>query len=259
MKKIIRLMKYEFLNIIRSRWVFFYTLFLFLLSATFLYVSGTPSKALVTISSVITVLVPLTCILFTSFYWYNSDRLTELLLTQPLGRAEVLISRFIAMSLSLGIGFVVGVLLPFLFRGEWGLGIWTLAVFGGFLAVVFCSLGILIGVFVSDKMRGVGLAFGVWFYFVLVHDLLVLLVLMAAKDYPMDIWGSLLAAINPIGLTRVILLVQQEASMLLGHSGALIREILSTAKGILYALIIAGVWVSLPLYLSVRAFLRRDL
>lgn len=259
MRLVARIMKYEFLNIIRSRWVFFYTIFLFLLSASFLFISGSPSKALVTISTVITVLVPLTCILFTNFYWYNSDRLTELLLTQPVGRATVLIARFIAMSLSLGLGFVIGVILPFVFRGEWGLQLLTVSFFGGFLAVVFCALGILVGVMVSDKMRGVGLAFAIWFYFILAHDSLVLILLLATKDYPMDVPASVLAALNPIGLTRVILLVQQDASMLLGHSGAMVREILMGLPGVIIAILIGTFWLLVPVAVALRSFLKRDL
>lgn len=259
MKNVIKLLKYEFLNIIRSRWVFFYTLFLLLLSSVFLYLAGTPSKALVTISSVITILVPLTCILFTSFYWYNSDRLTELLLTQPLGRGTVIISRFLGMSLSLGFGFLIGVVVPFLLRGEWGIQLFWVTVFGGLLAVVFCGLGILIGVLVTDKMRGVGLAFAAWFYFILVHDLIVLVLLIIAKDYPMDLTASIVASLNPIGLTRVVLLVLQDASMLLGHSGALVRDLLLGVKGVICASVIVIVWLTVPMVSAYRSFLKKDL
>lgn len=259
MTMILKLLKYEFLNIIRSRWVFFYTLFLFLLSSVFLYLAGSSAKALVTISSVMTVLVPLTCILFTSFYWYNSDRLTELLLTQPLSRGVIVLSRFLAMSLSLGLGFLIGVVIPFIFRGEISLNLLWVSFFGGFLAITFCALGLMIGVFVADKMRGVGLAFAIWFYFILAHDLVVMVILILAKEYPMDFVATLLAAVNPIGLTRVILLVIQDASMLLGHSGALVREILIGVKGVMMASVIIGFWLFVPIYFAYRTFLKRDL
>lgn len=259
MRNISKLIKYEFLNIIRSRWVFFYTLFLFLMSGVFLYIAGTPSKALVTVSSVITALIPLTCILFTSFYWYNSDRLTELLLTQPIGRGVVIISRFLAMSLSLGFGFFIGVGIPFIIRGAWGIQLFWVAFFGGFLAVVFSALGILIGVMVPDKMRGVGLAFAVWFYFILAHDLVVMLILVATKEYPMDFVAAMLAAVNPIGLTRVILLILQDASMLLGHAGAVVNEALTGIKGQLAAGAIVLFWLVVPILCAYRSFSKRDL
>lgn len=255
----VKLLKYEFLNIIRSRWVFFYSAFLFLLSLVFLYVSGSPRKAIVTISSVITVLVPLTSILYTTFYWYNSDRMTELLLTQPIERKTVLFARFWAMSLSLGAGFAAGVAIPFLLRGAWGLDLLWITIFGGFLAIVFCGIGLLIAIRVNDKMRGVGLAFAIWFYFVLVHDMIILTVLILAKDYPLDFLASLLTSLNPIGLTRVVLLVQQDASMLLGHSGALVRESLLGNSGVLVAGGIFISWLVIPMILAYRNFAKRDL
>lgn len=259
MNIILKLLKFEFLNIIRSRWVFFYTVFLLFLSEVFLYLAGSPDKALITLSSVIIVLVPLTCILFTSFYWYNSDRLTELLVTQPVHRGAVLVSRYLAMSLSLGLGFFIGVVVPFAIRGEWSSSLWWTTIFGGFLAVVFSGLGLLIGVYIPDRMRGVGLAFGLWFYLVLIHDMVVLTILILAKEYPMDFVATALVAVNPIGLTRVILLVLQDASMLLGHSGALIREILLGKAGFIYAIFILIFWILTPISLAYRAFLKRDL
>lgn len=259
MNTTVKLLKYEFLNIIRSRWVFFYSAFLFLLSMVFLYVSGSPSKALVTISSVITVLVPLTSILYTTFYWYNSDRMTELLLSQPIQRKTVLFARFWAMSLSLGAGFAAGVALPFLLRGAWGLDLLWITIFGGFLAIVFCGIGMFIAIQVNDKMRGVGLAFALWFYFVLVHDMIILTVLILAKDYPLDFLASILTALNPIGLTRVVLLVQQDASMLLGHSGALVRETLLGLTGQIAAVGIFVCWLGAPITFAYRNFVKRDL
>lgn len=259
MSTIAKLLKYEFINITRSRWVFFYTVFLLFLSSVFLYLAGSANKALLTVSSVVTVLVPLTSVLFTTFYWYNSDRLTELLVTQPLHRGTVVIARFIAMSLSLGLGFAVGVVMPFVLSGYIGVHLFWVAVFGGFLAVVFCGLGFLIGVFVPDRMRGVGLAFGIWFYFVLIHDMAVLTILILAKDYPMDTVAALLAGANPIGLTRVILLVLQDASMLLGHSGAMVREVMLGGVGAAVALGIMLTWLILPALIGYRGFLKRDL
>ncbi|MGZ3779622.1 MAG: ABC transporter permease subunit [Pseudobdellovibrionaceae bacterium] len=253
-----KLSKYEFLNIIRSRWVFFYTMFLFLLSVFFLFLVGNPEKALVTVSSVVTVLVPLTCVLFTSFYWYNSEKLMEILLTQPISRKSVLIARFFAMSISLGSGFFLGVIVPFLARGYFKIDLLSVCFFGFFLAMTFTAIGLLIGVAVNDKMRGVGLGFGVWFYFILAHDLLILAILIFSKDYPMDLPASVLASLNPIGLTRVILLVMQDASMLLGHSGALVREILVGPKGVLLAATIVISWLSIPFVICMKLFARRD-
>ncbi len=259
MNIILKLLKYEIKNVIRSRWVIVYTAALLFLSVVFLYLAGSSGKALVTVSTVITVLVPLTCILFTTFYWYNSDRLTELLVTQPINRGAVVCSRFLALSLSLGVGFFLGVVLPFLLSGQLALHLLWVSFFGGFLAVVFCGLGILIGVLVPDRMRGVGLAFATWLYFVVLHDMLVLILLILLKEFPMDLAASVLASVNPIGLTRVILLVLQDAAMLLGHSGAMVRELMLGMRGWILAGLIVTFWTLVPILVAWRGFNRRDL
>lgn len=259
MRIIAKLLKFEFINILRSRWIFFYTFFLIFLSGIFLYLAGTTNKALLTITSVITILIPLTSILFTTFYWYNADKQTELLLTQPLKRQELFISRFLAMSASLGIGFFIGVIAPFFLSGLMNMQLLWVSIFGGFLAVCFCGLGSLIAVSVNDRMRGVGLSFAVWFYFVLIHDMAVIAVLTLAKDYPMDNVATIFVSINPIGITRVVLMVLQDASMLLGHSGALIHQFMLSIKGLICVIAMMLAWLSLPFLLSYKIFLRKDL
>lgn len=255
----LRLTKYETLNVLRSRWILFYSAALALMSFVFLYLAGDPEKALVTVATVVTVLVPLVAVLFSSFSWYNSERLTELLTVQPIRRGWIFLARFFALTATLTGGFLIGVGLPFVLRGAWIPQVpWVLAL-GCYLSVAFVSLGLMIGSSVQDRMRGVGLSFALWFYFVLVHDLVLMVVLILLKDYPLDFAASVAAAVNPIGLSRVMSLVLLDAPMLLGHAGALVREVLLGWRGQALAVAIVVFWAVAPALIGGRIFSRRDL
>ncbi|MEQ1664634.1 MAG: hypothetical protein ABL927_04585 [Bdellovibrionales bacterium] len=259
MKNFLRQFKYEFLNVVRSRWIFFYVLIVFGLSAMFGYLSGDMSKTLVTLSSVVVVLIPLVSVLFSTFYWYNSDRYTELLLTQPVSRPSVLLSRGLAVVLALGFSFVFGAGFYFLIRGYWSSSLMLVLLIGFYLTFVFSVIGIWIGIAVLDRMRGVGLAFGMWLYFAIIHDSLILLSLLLFDEYPMDTPAAFMGVLNPIGLGRVILLMQQDSALLLGHSGALMRQVLTSASGTVYALLFAAIWLILPTFAAIHKFKSRDL
>lgn len=254
-----RLFKYEFLNIIRSRWVLVYTILLAALSGLFLHLSGEASKALATVSMVMVILVPLTTILFSSFYWYNSDRFTELLLSQALSRRTVFSARVLALTSTLGLSFVFGSGLPFMVTGEFSLALFSTLLLGMFLSFVFCSLGVLLAIVINDRMRGMGAAFGLWFYFSILHDSLILVILLLMKDSPMDLPASVLGTLNPIGLVRVVLLVQQDASMLLGHTGALVRQTLISYTGALWAFVVGVLWIVIPFLFGLRRFFKKDI
>lgn len=253
-----RILKYEFLNVIRNHWVFVYSLLLGGLSLTFLRIAGDAGKALVTLSNITSVLVPLVSILFSTLYWYYSDRFTELLLTQPIKRATVYWARCLALSGSLGAAYVSGLTIAFAARGEFSGGLLLLNGVGLFLTLVFVLAGILISVMTVDRMRGMGMAFALWFYFAMIHDGVILLMLLLLRDYPLDLPAAVLGTLNPVGLSRVILLVHHDASLLLGHTGALVRNLVLGPAGVVSAVLIFAAWISLPTRLGFKRFEKRD-
>lgn len=258
MSSLLKVLKYEFVNIRRNRWVFIYMGLMALISFAFIRIAGDFSKALLSLSEVLSVLVPLVSILFATVYWYYSERFTELMLTQPLPRPALFFGRWLAISTALGISLTLGVALPYLISGglERGL-ILTLAV-GFFLTFVFVTLGLLISVTVIDRMKGIGFALGIWVYFAIVHDGGLLLFLLAFRDYPLDVAAGLGGAVNPVGLSRVVSIMFFDASFLLGHSGALVRKVLGTGLGYFLALVIGTGWLVFPVGWAALKFQKRD-
>jgi len=127
------------------------------------------------------------------------------------------------------------------------------------LTIVFIALALLASVFTRDKAKGIGVALLLWFYFALLYDALVLFILFSFADYPLEKATLVLAALNPIDLARVVVLLQMDISALMGYTGALFREWLGSSWGIVSAMGILLLWAVVPMLLAVRIFRKKDL
>ena len=107
-------------------------------------------------------------------------------------------------------------------------------------------------------MKGIGVILGLWLYFVIVHDGILLVVLVLLRDYPLDIASALAASLNPIGLVRVSLLLQFDAPLLLSQTGAIVRKMVTSWESYAVGLALGGLWIFIPAYFARRSFKRCD-
>jgi Cu-processing system permease protein len=253
-----KVFKHEFRNIVRSRMIPLTAILIFVLGFSCIRIAGDFSKALLALYSILSVVVPLFAMLFTGVYWYYSDRFTQLVLTMPIQRSDLFIARWSALILALGGSIGIGLIGAFATHGGLSLSLFLACALILFLVVVFVSLGLCLAILCNDRMKGIGGMLALWLYFVVVHDggLLVLLALL--KDYPMDIASALLAALNPIGLVRVGLLLHLDAPLLLSQTGAMIRRMVTSWEAYTLGTAIAVSWVLLPTWVAKRRFERCD-
>ena len=254
-----KLLLYELKNISRSRWIVALFLFVLALCCGVLQVSGTPKKALLTTMSILFVGNALFSGLFSVVYWYYSDRYTQLVLTMPVYRGALLNARFLALSLSLGIAVIGGVILPFLAYGAASVGLLLGAGLVFFTTLVSVALGLAIGICCADRLKGIGIMLLWWLYVVLLHDALLLAALAALREYPVDTASVLFAALNPLGIVRIVFLLFNDAPLLLSQTGAVVRNALTSHGAYLVATIIVLLWIAGPLIVARRCFLRKDL
>ncbi|HNG88652.1 MAG TPA: ABC transporter permease subunit, partial [Saprospiraceae bacterium] len=165
---------------------------------------------------------------------------------------------FFGLAAAMKIAVLVGVGIPVaLFAPTWtGL---TLVLVAAGLSVVFVSIALLAAVLTRDKAKGIGVALLLWFYFALLYDALVLLLMFAFADYPLEKAMLAVVALNPIDLSRVLVLLQMDISALMGYTGALFREFLGTATGIAFAAGVLLLWIFVPIGLAMRVFRKKDL
>jgi len=254
----LKLSRYVLYDILRSKVVIAYTLFLFIVSVTFFQMEENHSKAILSLLNIVLIVVPLISMIFTTIHYYNSYEFIELMLSQPLSRTRILLSEYGGVALSLLSAFFIGVGIPVLLFAFDEIGV-TLLFAGGALTLVFTSIAFLASVKARDKARGIGSVLLLWFYFALIYDGLVLLILFSFSDYPMEKFTLLLSALNPIDLGRILVMLKMDVSALMGYTGALYESFFGSATGILFTVGIMLLWIVLPLWWALRSFKQKDL
>ncbi len=255
MKKII---KYIMLDILRSKIIIGYTLFLLLVSMIVFNLEDNGSKGLTSLLNIILIIVPLVSIIFSTIYIYNSAEFMELLVSQPLKRSTLWMSEFIGLSSAMSLAFLIGAGIPILLYQPDAVGI-TMLITGILLSIIFVSIALLSSVKTRDKAKGIGLAILLWFYFSIIYDGLVLFILFQFEDYPMEKPMLIFSALNPIDLSRILILLKMDVSALMGYTGAVFQDFFGTLTGTIVAVSTLLLWAAIPCWFSVRSFIKKDL
>ena len=254
----LKISKYVLYDIVRNKVIIAYTIFLFIVSMSLFQMEENGSKAMLSLLNVVLIVVPLISLVFSTIHWYNSYEFIELMLTQPISRKKVLISEWLGISSSLVTAFFIGVGVPMVVYNFDSTGM-ALLLIGCLLTLCFTSIAFFSSVKSKDKARGIGTALLLWFYFALIFDGLILLILFAFSDYPLEKITLTLASLNPVDLGRIFIMLQMDVSALMGYTGAVYKDFFSSSIGMLYTLGIMLIWIALPLVLSIRSFNKKDL
>jgi Cu-processing system permease protein len=124
---------------------------------------------------------------------------------------------------------------------------------------IFTGLAFLASVRSRDKARGIGLALMLWFYFAILYDGLILLVLFYFSDYPLEQPVLVLTAFNPVDLARILVLLKLDTSALMGYTGALYQRFFGSFMGIAWSFGFLLLWWWLPVSIALRSFRKKDL
>src|SRR4029079_19184914 len=110
----LRLSRYVVYDILRSKVILAYTLFLFIVSFSMFRMEDNNAKALLSLLNIILIVLPLVSLVFTTIHYYNSYEFIELMLAQPMSRTRILLSEYAGVSISLLSAFFIGVGIPVL-------------------------------------------------------------------------------------------------------------------------------------------------
>ncbi len=251
----IKILKYSFFDLIRSRWLLIYFLFFLVITTVLFQFSADPGKNIVSLLNVEIAIVPMVGILFGMMYFYNSSEFTVLLLAQPLRRRTIMLGMYFGLAIPLSLCFLAGSAIPLLWTSTEGLdpAAWLLYLITGLLLTfIFTACGFLIALLNDNRIRGFGLSVLLWLYLVILYDGIFLYILMAFQDYPLDTPALVLTLLNPVDLARVIVLLKLDISALLGYSGARFSDFFGNFRGIVIAMGTLLLYVLLPLLLLVR-------
>ncbi|WP_258105513.1 ABC transporter permease [Marinoscillum sp. MHG1-6] len=258
----IKILKYSFSDLIRSRWSYIYLVFYLILGFSLLFLNNDLSKAIITLMNIIVVLTPMIGTIFGVMYFYNSREFTELLLAQPVRRSRIFLGQYLGISISLALSLTMGLGIPFLIYGIFQspeiFNFLMLLVSGTFLTFIFVALSINIALFNTNKIKGFGYAILMWLFFAVIYDGLFLISLVVFNDYPLDNLALTASFLNPIDLSRIMILLKLDISALLGYTGALFQKFFGTGTGLLSSIAMLLIWVMIPIFTMVKKSERKD-
>ncbi len=248
----LKILKYSFYDLMRSRWSYIYFLFYLSLGFILLFLNNDVSKAVITLMNIIIVLVPLIGTIFGVMYYYNSKEFTELLLAQPIKRSSIFLGQYLGVAGSLSLSLVVGLGIPFilygLFRSDAIFDFTLLLITGAFLTLIFTALSFNIALSNENKIKGFGYAVLLWLFLAVIYDGLFLMSLILFEEYPLDTFSLGATLLNPIDLSRTLILLKLDISALLGYTGAIFRRFFGTDQGLIVSLSMLLLWTVLPVW-----------
>lgn len=258
----LKVLKYSFYDLMRSRWSYAYFVFYLMLGFTLLFLNNDISKAVITLMNVIIILVPLIATIFGVMYYYDSREFTELLLAQPIKRSQIFMGQYLGLSISLMMSLVLGLGIPFMAYGLFDSGnmlqFVLLIIAGSSLTLIFTAMAYWIGLNNTNKIRGFGYAILLWLLMAVIYDGIFLLSLIMFQEYPLEELTLIMSFLNPIDLSRILILLQLDIAALLGYTGAIFKSFFSSSKGFLVAFGVLMLWIIIPIYLIIFKSSKKD-
>ncbi len=256
-----RLILSELKTLSRIKWLWFYFFLLIVGSFLFNYLGQDETKVLISLLSVSLLVVPLVAAFFGITYFYDSRNFLEFLISQPIGRGKLFLSRFLSLNIFLATLYLISALSPFLPRILHFREIGTLLLLilsGIFLTLIFTAIAFLVGLIVEEKAKGVSLILGLWLYMTFLHDGVILTVVYIFKDYPLEKVVLFLTLLNPVDLARVLVILNLDIAAIMGLTGSVFKQLLGSWLGITLSLTSLSLWFLVPFLLSLILFKKKD-
>lgn len=270
---ILPLVRKEWTDAIRSRWLIAYTVLLGTLGCAAAWTGIDSSSGLAlqafgrttaTLMNLCLLLAPLVAVLMgAAAIAAERDRGTlEHLLAQPVSRAGVLVAKHLGLLASLSVATVAG-FLPAGLLIAWAAGPGLLVPYGLFPAIAILTaaamagVGMLVSVSSQTAVQAQGAAVFTWFWFVLLYDLL-LIGSLAMSGLPVSLVGAALVA-NPVDAARVLGVLSLEPDLyLLGPAGAYLTGQLGRGGTAAVLLLALAIWTIVPVGVATWTFALRQ-
>ena len=260
----------EFKNSLRNRWVLVVSVITALLALAISYFGAAPTGrtgfgsfevTIVSLSSLVTYLVPIIALTlgFDAIVGEKEGKTLELLLTMPLSRFELFTGKFAGLGLALAVSTAAGFGLAGALIG-WMVGTAHLGAYLLFIATAvllglsFLAISLTVSVGVGERAKAVGWVIFIWFFYILIFDLILIGVLVATEGRLNPTLFPLLLYLNPADLFRLINLTSAEGVKAAYGLSALAKGDLFNLWLLLGALV--G-WIVAPLGLGYAVFRKR--
>ncbi len=223
------LLKKELAEILHNKWLILYILLFAGLGFGFTHYSsiglstlgfrmfGKVSAAMVNINLY---LIPLLA-MFTTALSIVGERergTIELLLAQPVSKAEVLLSKYLASVIStavaLAMGYGITAWYLWLFLSSSDLVIFLQIMAGSILlAAVLSAVGVAVGVVSRSRFQALAIILTIWFFTLIIFDLILMGYVMVANPDASSLFA--LMALNPVENSRLLMMYAIDPSLLI--------------------------------------------
>ena len=216
----------EFRDRIRNRWVLAVAIIFSLFALAIAYFGAAQQGSVgfqnidITIASLVSLviyLVPLIALIlgYDAIVGEKERGSLELLLSMPISRFEILLGKFLGLSAALAsstvLGFGVGIVLLAAQLDANGLYHYLGFVCSAILmGMAFLSMSLLVSVLSLDRMRASGIAIALWFFFVLIFDLLLMGALVISQGHLGSAVFAGLLMLNPADVFRLLNIFSSE-------------------------------------------------
>ncbi|MDQ1831769.1 ABC transporter permease [Massilia scottii] len=257
----------EFRDRIRNRWVVAVAVIFALFALAIAYFGASQQGEVgfrsidVTIASLVSLviyLVPLIALIlgYDAIVGERERGSLELMLSMPITRFEILLGKYCGLAAALASSTVLG----------FGAGLLPLAAeltvrdgyhYAGFvgsailMGMAFLSISMLVSVLALDRVRASGVAIGLWFFFVLIFDLLLMGALVLSQGRLGSNTFAALLMLNPADVFRLLnIFSSEQAQSMYGLATVMPGGL--TDPAVLLAIMAA--WVVIPFLLANWSF-----
>ncbi|NIM19375.1 MAG: ABC transporter permease subunit [Candidatus Latescibacteria bacterium] len=210
-------------------------------------------------------IVPLFALLLGVFSFLSHREHLELMVTQPISRAKIILGKYLGLLLTvigatlLGFG-LPGIVFSLAVGVEGAFQYFIVVLLALLLSVVFTGLAVLISLLSRRQQIALGVSVGLWIFFELLYGMLMLGTTLHFSHATLKV--LLLAGLtgNPVDLTRVLSLLVIGGPHFFGPAGATLIKLTGSASvASLLGLAAILLWIVIPMLVSIRVFSRQNL
>jgi Cu-processing system permease protein len=259
----------EFRDRIRSRWVLAVAAIFSVFALVIAYFGASQAGAVgfkgmeLTIASLVSLviyLVPLIALIlgYDAVVGERERGSLDLLLSLPVTRLEVLVGKYLGLATALGFSTIAGFGLAGVVL-SYGIGLQALVHYAGFIlstvlvGLAFLSIALLVSVLASNKVAASGAAVALWFFYVLIYDLILLGVLVVTEGRYTGGAFPVLLLLNPADIFRILNIFSLEEAKTLYGLATVFPETLANPWVLGAAMVF---WIVAPLAVAYARFRR---
>ncbi|MGX1902347.1 ABC transporter permease [Thermolongibacillus altinsuensis] len=251
-------MKYQWMTMIRSKWLISFGVLFTILAAILVGSSGNESfsgftRSTAALLNLSLLLIPLVTLLTGSLFLSGEkeDGRLALLLTYPISTRALIgglyIGSFLSLLTVISFGYGGASIALFLIGGGWSSFFFLSFFLTVLLAGIFLAISMFIGLYTSNRLQAIGVSLLIWAFFVLFYEFFIVGILsMIPKGWVLPLF-VLSIIMNPVELVRVWTITAMKSGTIFGPQLYEWTKWAESMNGQFVFFGVACIWMVIPL------------